>query len=109
MLTTPIFLILFAAARMVFGSPIQPDLAIPWTGTTSLSSEQLNVRSETLALDDTYCVQGLIIPFEKSDLESMRSWLAEAQPNAVDTVQANSSMSWTLESARVNSFVYLSW
>jgi hypothetical protein len=79
-----------AAASFAVATPVQSEGGILTT---------LNTRQQ---LQAPSCVQGLIKPYSKADLESLQDWFLNTTPDVDDNIEPNGWFTWTLGSARVS-------
>ncbi|KAF1971744.1 hypothetical protein BU23DRAFT_555592 [Bimuria novae-zelandiae CBS 107.79] len=86
MLFTSICTALLAAANYAVATPVKPQGGTP---------NSLNTPS------DATCVNGLITPYSKTDLENMRKWFVEQSSNGTDFIRAGSWYTWTLGTTRL--------
>lgn len=85
MLFTSLCAALLATAQLAIGGPVQ-------------SQGDALFKRQT----QPTCVQGLIIPYSKQDLEYLRTWLLETDPNTNDFIGKNGWFQWTLGSVKVS-------
>lgn len=79
---------LLAAAQLASGTPVYSESGV-------LSIRQIDTTHPT-------CVQGLILPYNKTDVEAMQSWFLTQTPDANDYIGAGGWYTWELGSARVS-------
>lgn len=88
MLFTSVFTAILAAAQLASGTPVYSENGV-------LSTRQVDTTHPT-------CVQGLITPFNKTDVEALRTWFLTQTPDANDFIGAGGWYTWELGSARVS-------
>jgi hypothetical protein len=79
---------LLAAAHLASGTPVHSENGV-------LSIRQVDTTHPT-------CVQGQLTPFNKTDVEYMRTWFLTQTPDANDFIAAGGWFTWTLGNARVS-------
>ena len=78
-----------AAASFAVATPVQSEGGLLTT---------LNTRQQ---VQTATCVQGLIYPYSKAELDSLRDWFLTT-PDANDTIGPNGWFTWTLGTTRVS-------
>lgn len=91
MLFTSVFTAILAAANFAAATPVHSDGGIIHT-----------MQARQAMWQDPTCVQGLITPFNKTDLEAMRSWFDNQSPDGNDFIGSRGWFTWSLGSTRVS-------
>ncbi|KAJ4303045.1 hypothetical protein N0V90_001936 [Kalmusia sp. IMI 367209] len=94
MLFRSVCTVLLASAQLAVGTPVQ-------SLSNGLSTRQAEDANNTVIATPPTCVQGLITPFSKSDLESLRTWMEETDPNSNDFIGKGGWYQWTLGSVKI--------
>ena len=97
MLFTSICTALLAAANFATATPVASEGGV----LTTLHTRQ--------AWQAPTCVQGLILPYNRTDLEFMRNWFLTQSPDDNDPIGPNGWYTWTLGSLRVSPMTGFSW
>ena len=87
---TSISTALLAAANFAVATPVQSEGGV----LTTLKTRQ--------QWQNPVCVQGLIYPYSKKDLNDLRNWFLTETPDVNDHVGINGWFTWTLGSLRVS-------